>query len=249
MPRLKFSGRMVDLFPPSDPRSPWMYRLAVLRDDVAHDATQLSMKDDDGPTEAWRCVFAIRHLAIVIEEARGIYDGEIEPWLPTAGIPEEGKTEIRAWKKVIDDACAIIRPFRNSFGGHVNPKNVIDHREIQKGHFARMMDALGGNRVSGTIGLAGKKHRRRTQFHRITGECFMFLWPEILEPVDGKDPTPEEINARYVAKHGEFHHALKACLPKIVNTADALLHHFWASLGIAPEVSGRDSERPRRKKG
>lgn len=210
-----------------------MFRLAVLRDDLDYEVRKLGLRPHSGTTEVWRSAKALRHIAVIISEARNIYRGKIDHWLPGSDLDEDAKHMLKEWGHAIDAALTVVKPLRNAFGGHINPEDPAKGQEEKQTHFGRMVRALGRVPVSAVLGLGASGERKHTQMHSITAEYFIFLWPQILDARPGEDPpSHDEVSRRYWEKHQEFHTALRTCLPKIVNTADALLHYFWSSLGI-----------------
>jgi hypothetical protein len=98
----KMKAKLADLFPPDDPNSSWLLRLAVLRDDFTYEVNRtfetertstyevkmMAVREDD-PTGVWCRVYGLRKLAITIREVKNIFSHEVIQYLETVNWPAD----------------------------------------------------------------------------------------------------------------------------------------------------------------
>ena len=117
--------RFDQFFPPEHPHTPWLYRLAVLRDDLNYELENMTLKPDAPPLEVWRCVYVLRGLVVTIHELKNIFANEVRLYMESlAGkIPRETTEWFEETRRVAEEANQAVLPIRDKLGGHVRPSN------------------------------------------------------------------------------------------------------------------------------
>ncbi len=65
--------KLVELFPPDLPDSPWLLRLMIIRDDLDHELRNVWLADDATVEDSWKSVYHIRRLAVSVHEAYPVH--------------------------------------------------------------------------------------------------------------------------------------------------------------------------------
>jgi hypothetical protein len=75
-PILTYKRKLSELFPPDDPTSSWMLRLAILRDDLEHEYAEMGPPvhpNEPSMREVWRTMYSARKICVTLEEVRNIF--------------------------------------------------------------------------------------------------------------------------------------------------------------------------------
>ena len=215
-PILNATRKLSELFPPDHPDTPWLLRLAILRDDLSHELHQLPLKQDDPPSAVWRCAYTLRKIGITIDETTSIFRNEIGPRLSDVQL-EHGEEFSDKMTRAIESLRAareLLQPLRNSLGAHVDPKNaskrnVDPTRDVIRTHgdseFYVRLDLHNG---------------QITNFHELTAAAFLFCRPDV--------KTFEDLDR----KHAELSARLAECLHPTFATIDLFLFFHWRKLGV-----------------
>jgi hypothetical protein len=117
--------RLGDMFPHDAHHSPWLYRLAVLHDDIRFELAELLLEPDAPDIAAWKTSYFLRRLSISIDEARHIWVKHVVNYLEEhrKRIPSEVDDRLIAAGKLLVETADKLRPVRNAVGAHVRPSN------------------------------------------------------------------------------------------------------------------------------
>src|SRR5216684_1550382 len=74
-------ARLDEFFPPDHPDTPWLLRLAVLRDDIAYEVDRISLKPGASPADVWISAYTLRKLAITVNEVKHAFTRDVQRWL------------------------------------------------------------------------------------------------------------------------------------------------------------------------
>src|SRR5580698_4392690 len=119
-------AKLGDLFPADDPNSPWLLRLAILRDDFEYEIVPKGDREGD-LSGVWMSFYWWRKRAITIGEVKHIFCHDVAnyvkcnsaDWRPE--FVEKLKESIRA----VEEADRAFGPIRDALGAHVRPENAV----------------------------------------------------------------------------------------------------------------------------
>jgi hypothetical protein len=113
------------LFPHGDPRSPAMWRLAIIRDDLDHEVQSMVAPSDADDEAPWNHSYYLRRLCISLLEAKSVFDADLGPMLKNANGPlrEVMRKPIASLSGRLAKSEPMIRNLRNALGAHVRPND------------------------------------------------------------------------------------------------------------------------------
>ncbi len=225
--------QLAKLFPPDNPLSPWMYRLAIIRDDVSFEVAGLGVQENDGLEEVWRCTYFIRKLCITIFEAAGLFEQEVQTHgnRQRAESPKLHSLISRAREAVVA-VREVIEPVRNGLGAHIRPAYVAPDRDKSLPSVEETLFRNHGNHpASVTLDF---RNSQRTSFRGATFLAPLMAWPDI-----------EDWNAT-LEKHLELRHAIMAGARSMVGSIEIILAEWRNELGIIKIPDGHALTIPKR---
>src|SRR5260221_7424446 len=121
----KCSAMLPQFFPPDDPDSYWLLRLAIIRDDLRYELHSLGLNLTDGLEEVWRTSYFLRRISITLLEARSIFEWEIGRLTkhPPNRLFKAMTPRLRRAIAILTKAKSTLEQLRNAVGGHVRPQN------------------------------------------------------------------------------------------------------------------------------
>src|SRR6059058_4628511 len=123
---LYFKAKLRELFPPEHPDTSWLLRLAILRDDVAHERRCIAGTEGAAVDSAWRSLYAVRRVSISIGEVDAILNWyKARERLKRADLAPETAAALKAGRDAIRAAFHFLKPVRDAMGAHVNPESAI----------------------------------------------------------------------------------------------------------------------------
>ena len=174
--RFEESRSLVEFFPIDDPLAPWMFRIAIIRDDLAFEIDGLGLSADASEAEVWRCSYFIRKLCVTLFEASGLFEQQVQKYANAQCRVSPKLTDVisRARKQLVETR-GIIEPIRNSLGAHIRPTYALSGEDrLLPNVEARMLASL---RTEGGTVCLDFKDNRRTSFRGITRLSVFALWP------------------------------------------------------------------------
>ncbi len=218
----KVKARVGDLFPANDERSPWMFRLAVLRDDVDYEVkTLFSLRHDSSTADSWRTVYHLRRLTVTILEARDIFRAQVQPWVgrnkrDPGKVPPKMKKLVDFVVRKLVDAELYLEPIRNGLGGHVKPRSAHHGTAVVDTVEATVLE----NHKDTVTTMIVSDDGESTAFHDLTTHALIWVWADV---------TTDQ---QYADKHWHLHQILLCCASSIRQAADELLLGFWRERGL-----------------
>lgn len=230
------SGVLGDFFPPDDPLSWWLYRLAVVRDDVAFEVISLAPPSaPDNTEEVWRVTYFLRRISISLLEADSVFAAEVGAFLKNnaAGLDKDEKMKVRGAIQTLNKAKPTLEVIRQAMGGHVRPANVDgviakhakrdgsgalplaqierDTRPVEQRVLAEHQDWPCQAVHGPTLG--------ETCYRHLTASGLLFAWPDV--------KTPGQLDA----KVRDICSLLAACVDAALQAIDILLWGWWRERG------------------
>lgn len=226
---------LLQLFPYGHERSPLMWRLAIVRDDIAFefDGAAFAVGDaarsigSDHGEAMWRIGYFIRRLSVSVLEALNMLDApggvmqthqlQAEQYSHREGL-HRGLRDLR---KKLGEVDKLLKPIRNSIGGHVrpndaNPKKGADATEsIEVQGLRTHWNTPGNLQINRNPPLG-------TSYRDFTGIALQFAWPEVTE----FEHLMTKLTTFFAPLVGATHHLLVAI--------DAVLYAFWLDIGAVP---------------
>ena len=169
--------RLSEFFPMDDPLAPWMFRIAIVRDDLAYEIKGLGLDADASEEDTWRCAYFIRKLSVSLDEAAGLFQHEVQKY--GKGLLQESprlaKTISMARKQLVQTREAI-KVVRDALGAHIRPANALskEARTVTNAE-GKMLGALGDE---GGVVRVDFRDKQRTSYQGITQLSLFLLWPE-----------------------------------------------------------------------
>lgn len=115
-------ARLGNMFPHDAPNSRWLYRLAVLHDDLRFELNGLlfnpGVPDIDA---AWRVSYFLRKISISIGEARDIWVAHVGAFLKEHH--PASRDQLLKGGELLVQTAEKLRPVRDAVGAHVRPSN------------------------------------------------------------------------------------------------------------------------------
>lgn len=232
-----FEGKLGDFLIPGDERSAWVYRLAIIRDDLQFEMSHLRiLAEVPTTTDTWHLFYFLRRISVSILDACRIFRHDVPKWIAKhKDAPKNVQDAIRDAKKGADQAWADLELVRNNIGGHVNPEDAPQVLPSVDGEpdaplAPPMIDRLVASHPEWVAKVTlGDDAVEGTCLHDLTTTIFGAVWPEI------KDTDTMG------AKHKEYKTAVITALRHLVPMIDALLWIFWSS---NPAIKKTDSDLP-----
>jgi hypothetical protein len=205
------------LFPHADPRSPAMWRLAIIRDDLDFEVNGVAIPEEaDAAERVWQHSYFLRRLSISILEAKNVFVAEMEPMLnESGGLLGGGMREpVVALASRLREIEPMIKPLRDALGAHVRPNNANPDKTSEtydvlglRAH-AKWEGTITLNRVS----LIGTTYREFTQ------AAYLFAWPDV---------TDDDALVKHAA---EFQPMITRATAEVARAIDGVLYAFWMDL-------------------
>jgi hypothetical protein len=209
-------ARLDQFFPPEHPDTPWLVRLAVLRDDASYEGERLGLKPEDSPDEVWRCAYTLRKLTITIGEVKNLLAHDARESLKrrSALMSPTFLEAVENTVQAIEVAAAAVKPLRDGLGAHVRPSNAMEDNRDPTPDVIRLHGATEFN-------LTLDMHNgRSTSFREMTVSALLFAWPDVVDV-----PHLER-------RHGELASTVIPSLHRMFHAIDMLLYLHWESLKI-----------------
>jgi hypothetical protein len=235
---LQYEGRrtLADFFPPDNPLTSWMFRIAVIRDDLAFEVQGLGLKEDADEGEVWRCNYFVRKVCVTLQEAAGVFAQELQTYGNRRRTQSPRLTEmISRAREVVVAARSIVDPMRNALRAHVRPPHFFarfrpspDAQQLTTTPLNRLADQLA------TI-IVDFGDKRRTSYRGATSVASFLAWPDVGSL---KELTNNQERLR---------NAILESASASIGAIDVVLAGFWVDLGIIPipEDFGIDVGLPR----
>lgn len=196
------------VFPPDDPLSVPMLRLAVLREDVVFELLHLDANREAGDFDRGDVVctvaYFVRRLAISISSIKDVLVGaqDIGKLLKHDDDPHGLLTDVKRARKAIEPLMRQLQPIRDKVSAHMNPtfceKVVNNHAEVK--------------------GMMQFGDHVKSNFYRLP---YMVAFYASHGEVDLENKEQTEAQLRKVAK------AIHAGTQNALEAIDGLLAHFW----------------------
>lgn len=215
MSSTRFRGSLSRMFPPDDGRSPWMVRLAIIRQDLRFEIAHLGVPDEPTLDDYFRTSYFLRRISISLLEAENILGCDV------GKLVKERRREfrpfrpdfVRALKKLrarVTNARPVLEQVRNVIGAHVRLNEDLEvARQVLRTHGDRNVTV----HIDGNTG-------QDTNLHDIAMTSFLFAWPTATD------------DASFTEKHEEYKVALIAAVHGVIQATDVLLFMFWSELGV-----------------
>lgn len=247
----EFKGKLAELFPADDPRTPWLLRLAMIGDDLRFELmSAFSLNKDSTADDTWKAAYFIRKITVTLSEAGNIFRSDVPAWIKTLRNPDPRFLEaMKVVLKLVNETRPEIDRIRNGIGGHVRPDKIekLQPDETEKlftkeaGRFGAKILAPGGYTFH--IDTASF---RRSSYRSLTTHSFLFVWLEamLVEKSESATMPPgavpdvaklvEQLDADAVhRRYGERHRDLSKML---VNLAGAILQAIdWSMMAFFRE--------------
>jgi hypothetical protein len=210
------TAKLSDLFPPDDPDSTWLLRLALLRDDLEYEIVPKGARHDD-PSGVWSNVYGLRKLAITVGEVKNIFSHDVAPYLLTMDWPSDVVKAMQAAVAAVEDVEAKLRPIRDGLGAHVRPANAVQTKP-RVDPTPAVLRAHGAMEFSLTLDM---ETSQTTSFCGLSAAAYLFAWPDVRTEED------------YEKKRMELHPTvLFRCFAAIRHGIDLLMAQHWRKLGL-----------------
>jgi len=210
----KIKATLAELFPPDDPNSSWLLRLAVLRDDLEHELKPKPGGDDEA-RGMWLQIYGLRKLSITLDELKNIFSHEA--FLQTVDWPVDVVRGVRELTVAVEDLTKKLQPIRDALGAHVRPANAV-HTKPKADPTPEVLRAHSGMEIEVVLDM---KTGSETSLCGLTSLAFVFAWPEV---------RTNEDYARRRSEIGPM--ALLKPAMAIRQGIDLLLAHHWSGRGL-----------------
>jgi hypothetical protein len=224
MPPVRVSGTLAALFPADHPDSEWLFRLMVLRQDIAYEFEQLGLAEADGPQAVWRCSYFVRKISVSLDEVRCIFVTDVQKSInhsrddAALGLAPH----IAHVRRQVEASHAVLSPIRNGLGAHMRPQNADSSSPTVFADVLRAFPALAGQ---ASIDL---ERISDSAFHELAVNALVFAWPDVTS--DGDHETRQDALQK----------AIFNAVPKVMGAIDALLVRHWWHLGLLKPHAGYD---------
>lgn len=215
-PIVSFTKSLSRIFPPDDPDSPWLIRLAILRDDFSYELSQIGLKPDDPPDAVWRCSYMLRKVGITIGEISDIFCDQIARRVPDLEAKYGAPVGDRLTKAIaaVRAADEYLKPLRDSLGAHMEPKFSNKRKDDPT---RTVIEAHGDSEFHLVLDLHNGKI---TSMREFTAAAFLFAWPDV--------KTLED----FARKHDELSDKLFGCMAPAIHTIDIFFLLHFRKLGL-----------------
>jgi hypothetical protein len=214
---------LVQLFPPDNPDSSTMWRLAVVRDDIGweydNQAAALAGAGGGNSDSMWEWVYFMRRMSISVLEAKRLVDAEVTGRLKRQSRRHKHREPL--YKSIVkmthklDGLSTMLEPIRNSIGAHVRP----DDANPAKGttpYEVRGLETHKGTR--GVIRVNAKGKMYGSSYRDFTKLSFLFAWPDVTD------------NDTLQSKSQTFVIPLAETTSHLLVAIDAVLYTFWLDI-------------------
>jgi hypothetical protein len=214
-------------FPPSNPLSAWMMRLAIIRDDLAFELDHLGLNEEDGSEEVWRCNYFIRKLCVTMLEAVGVFSQDVQKLAnrDRASLPPKLPALLTRARQILDEARPVLEPIRNTVGAHVRPANADPGRDAEE--LTVEAQVLGYHASYPVHVRVDFKEPQRMSFRGLTIVSTFFAWPDSTDL------------AAVLERHKDLRKHLMLGARSLLGAISLLLVDFWIKIGaveVPPDV-------------
>jgi hypothetical protein len=221
--RRGYKSTLGRLFPHKDPRSPAMWRLAIIRDDLDHEVQSMvapfDTDDDEGP---WTHAYYLRRLCVSLLEAKNVLDTEVGPTLkksrgPLRDVLRKPIAKLSAGLAKIEPT---LRPLRDALGAHVRPNDANPDRSNSESYDVRGLRAHAEWPAKITF---NKLTPVGTSYRGFTAISFLFAWPDVTD------------HESLLERANTFYEPIAVLSSEVAMAIDGVLYAFWLDLkAIAP---------------
>jgi hypothetical protein len=220
--RRGYQSTLGRLFPLADPRSPAMWRLAIIRDDIDFEVNGVAVPEEADDERMWQHGYFLRRLSVSILEAKNVFVGELAPMLKESagllgGVMREPVENLAAELQRIEP---MIAPLRDAFGAHVRPNNANPDRKTTEAYDVRGLRTHANWEATVTL---NKLTPIGTTYREFTKMAYLFAWPEVVDEAT-------------LMKHAtELQPLIAKASADVAAAIDGVLYAFWLDLkAIAP---------------
>jgi hypothetical protein len=225
-----YKATLGDFFPADDKMSPWLMRLAIIRDDLRFEIDGLALSEDATNRDTWRCGYFLRKITITLLEAERILNYDLTTALKRRSEDFDPlvANAFRKQAKTVGEHRAALEAVRDYLGAHVRPRPV-PHLEGRTESdtppenvpveplVLRKLTAWPAKVVLHT------ETGRNTDLHELSSTALFFAWPHV-------DSSIESL----AEAHDVYQRVLFACIPAVLHTIDGVLWVFWRNRGLRP---------------
>lgn len=203
------AAKLIDLFPPQHPDTPWLFPLMVIRDDLNHENEGIWLDEGASDDEAWSTNYHLRRITLSLLEAKHIFTNRLQRVIkkPQDVILKHVEERVRSVVKELEDVESFIEAIRHAVSGHMNMQDV-------PGVIAE------APKLAGDIAVSCSDDTSRTSFRRLTSSSLLFAWP---------DATTDQA---VEAKHVELRAIVSRTAKSVMQIIDLMLVRHWHSLGF-----------------
>lgn len=215
---VEYSASLDKLFPPDDPDTLWLLRLAILRDDLTHEVEHLGLTSDAAVKDFWRSTYAIRRLSLIVGEVNNVFVNlvlkqHLHKLRPRSG--DEFADRLEALIKRVDEGYVLLEPIRNSLGGHVQPKNALGAQVPDP--IPTVIRNFGGSPIALRL---DKATGMGTSLHELSTHALFFIWPDVTN------------FDKMEKRHKQLSVTLFECVTSIMHGIDAILFMHFQKVGV-----------------
>jgi hypothetical protein len=210
-----YDAKLAEFFPPDDPHTSWLFRLMVIRDDLAFETENLMWVEDEKHGDrkedraTWKTSYFIRRLSVSLLEAWNIFTHDVTSFIKQLD-DNDGKMIAHPLRQAIKDIERVkptLKNMRDVLGGHVRPKDDAVPTVI------RSWSATAGR-------ITISRDPQAISYCGLTKEVIPFAWPDVAD------------ETALVARHQEFHAALMIATQETSSVIDIVLQYKWKKLGL-----------------
>jgi hypothetical protein len=216
-----YRGRMDRFFPSDDPVSPWLIRLAAIRDDISFEISGFEQARSGQTDDVWRGMYFFRRMHISISEATAILNYEASKAVKD-GLHKYFTLLQQAfadWGATLRESASTVTSFRDAVGAHMRPSNADQERkQTDPGGIERE----GLRKCSSTpCTLVIDMNAGATSFRAASVMVPVFQW--IVE---------EDEDSAIISKAMAVFPILQKSALAVMHAIDALICSHWAAKGI-----------------
>ena len=224
---------LAQLFPSGHPDSPVMWRLAIVRDDLAWELDSVNAATNaaangiraDFRDVLWRMNYYVRRLSVSLLEGKSIMDSDIVKRHKKQAQEHAHRDPLyRGLVELtnkLNEFDALVRPIRDALGGHVRPKEaaagLLVHGSSEGHLHVNDLNAYG------------------TSYREFTYLALLFVWPDVID-------FPS-----LMGKLDTFFQPVMRETVHLLAAIDGVLNAFWIdirSLKLEPEADDERTEAP-----
>ena len=208
-------AKLQEFFPPTDDNSPWLLRLAIIRDDVHFEFSNTHRKLEG--QDDWLLTYNLRRLTASLMEAKHVLVHNVQGYLK-AGEKTDATlanlaVQVRNVIKDVEAACELLKPIRDSIGGHVEIKDAL---KVLSNHPL----------LEGSVTVLG--HSESNSYREVSKYSVLFTIPDA--------DTDEKVHSSF----DKLRETLETAATGVVHVADGVLTYYWIKLGLVKATEGRD---------